>query len=493
MNPSVILALDQGTTNTKAVLVDPQGIIVAKGIAPVSIEHPRPGWVQQDPEAIWQSVLSAISHCLEPLPPQEIAGLGISNQRESVVLWERDTGRPLGPALTWQCRRTIEATNRLKQAGVETEVIARTGLPLDPLFPALKLKWLLEQSPRTKNLCAGTIDSWLIWKLTQGAVHATDQSNAARTQLLNIQTGAWDAHLCSFFEVPVSVLPDVCDSQHIFGHTRDVPALPNGIPIGSAIGDSHAALFGHVATQPGDAKITFGTGSSVMAALPSFQIPTHGLTTTIAWSIKGVRVFAYEGNILVSASLFPWLARTLGLGEDVEALLELARSVEESNGCTLVPAMVGLGAPHWNPEARGLISGLNFNVSPAHIACAGAESLAFQVVDVVEAIYAQSSLPMGRLFVDGGPSQNLFLMQLVADSLNHPLEIGRASELSALGAAYLAGISLGIWKGPADLESLKPQPTTIHPKLSPEKRAKALQGWRDALKRCTLPAAKNSI
>lgn len=492
MTASVILAIDQGTTNTKAVIVDQQGTIQGKGVAPVPIEHPQPGWIQQAPEAIWHSVLSAISNCLQSLPPQDIAGLGISNQRESVVIWEHDTGTPIGPAITWQCRRTTEATNALKKQGVEAEVMARTGLPLDPLFPALKIKWLLNQAPSSKKLCAGTIDSWLIWKLTEGAVHATDQSNAARTQLLNLQTGTWDPHLCSLFGVPLSVLPHVCDSQHIFGHTCNVQGLPDGIPIGSAIGDSHAALFGHVATNPGDAKITFGTGSSIMAAIPSFQVPTEGVTTTIAWSIGGVRVFAYEGNILVSASLFPWLAQTLGLGDDVGALMELAGSVEDSKGCYLVPAMVGLGAPHWNPEARGLISGLNFNTSPAHIARAGAESLAFQVVDVMEMIYAQAALPQGRIVVDGGPSQNPLLMQIVADCLGSPLEVGNVSETSALGTAYLTGMSLGIWNAPEDLESLKHHRTTIYPKLSPEKHAKSLLGWRDAVKKCTLPAANDS-
>lgn len=493
MTSPFLLAIDQGTTNTKAILVDEQGLIQAKGSASVPIEHPHPGWVQQNPEEIWQSVLSAISNCLKPLSQQNIVGLGISNQRESVVIWDRDTGTPLGPAITWQCRRTTEATNTLKKSESESEVIARTGLPLDPLFPALKIKWLLDQAPTSKNLCAGTIDSWLIWKLTKGAVHATDQSNAARTQLLNILTGSWDIHLCSLFGVPSAILPEVCDSQHTFGHTCGVPALPDGLPIGSAIGDSHAALFGHVATNPGDTKITFGTGSSVMAAIPSFQVPTNGVTTTVAWSIGRVTTFAFEGNILVSASLFPWLAQILGLGGDVGALMDLACTVEDSNGCYLVPAMVGLGAPHWHPEARGMIAGMSFNTSAAHVAYAAAEAMAFQVVDVMEAIYAQSPVPMGQLFVDGGASQNPFLMQLVADYLDYSLEMGSASEISALGAAYLAGISVGIWRGPGDLVSLKRNRTRLHPTLASEKRVKALSGWRNAVKKCTLPSENIAV
>ncbi len=493
MNSPVILAIDQGTTNTKAVIVDKNGAIQAKGLAPVAIEHPHPGWVQQDPEDIWQSVLSAISECLVALSEWDVAGIGISNQRESVVIWNRDTGVAAGPVITWQCRRTTEATNALKTLGVEPDVIARTGLPLDPLFPALKIKWLLDQADSSKHLCAGTIDSWLIWKLTGGAVHATDKSNAARTQLLNVCEGAWDPTLCALFNVPLEVLPEVCDSQHVFGQTRGIPNIPDGLPIGSAIGDSHAALFGHAATGPGDAKITFGTGSSLMVTLPVFQAPNDGLTTTIAWSIRGVSTFAYEGNTLVSASLFPWVARLLGYGDDVDAMIELSRTVEDANGCYLVPALVGLGAPHWEPEARGLISGLSFATEPAHVARAAVEAMALQVVDVMVAVNAQSPGPMGRLFVDGGPSRNPFLMQLVADYLDYPVEVSGSPELSALGAAYLAGLTVGIWDSPDELASLKRDRTKIWPNLEPEKRANVLSGWQNAVKKCKFPSVRESV
>jgi len=486
MVADTILAIDQGTTNSKAVLVDQDGRIVARGSAPVAIEHPAPGHVQQDAEGIWASVQTAVVECLRERPETRVAAIGISNQRESVVAWRRSTGEPIGPVITWQCRRTTAWTNELKSQGVEPEVTAKTGLPLDPLFPAYKIRWLLEAVGTTEDILVGTVDSWLIWKFTGGAVHATDRSNASRTQLLDVRSGRWDQGLCEMFEVPTGVLPEVRDSQGTFGVTDGADVVPDGTVLASAIGDSHAALFGHGAFAPGDAKMTFGTGSSVMMNVPDFVVPSHGLTTTIAWSIDGRSTYALEGNILVSASLFPWLATILGLNGDVGRLMGLAESVEDSAGVTIVPAMVGLGAPYWEPEARGLVTGLTFASSAAHIARAAAASIALQVADVFEAMRTQSDVAEGAVYVDGGPSSNRFLMELVASHLGRSIEAGLAPEVSALGAATLAGLAMEWWDGLAAVAALERGRVTVKSRRDTAGVERERAGWRDAMARCIM-------
>lgn len=486
MAERAVLAIDEGTTNSKAVLVDETGAILASGSAPVPIAHPQSGWVQQDAEEIWTATQKAIAACLTDGAEIEITALGISNQRESALIWDRRTGAPLGPVISWQCRRTSAACAALKAAGHESEVIARTGLPLDPMFPATKIAWLLEHhGAGSDDICIGTVDSWLIWKLSGGAVHATDRSNAARTQLFNLAEGDWDETLCALFGINPGMLPGVHDSAHVFAVTRDAGALPDGIPIASAIGDSHAALFSHGAFSPGDGKITFGTGSSVMTTIPAFIVPPAGITTTIAWSLGGVSTYAFEGNILVSASILPWTAALLGL-DGVDALIELAQSVEDSGGVSLVPAHVGLGSPHWDAEARGLVCGLSFNSGPAHLARAAADSIAFQVQDVFF-IMSKSAQGIGRLSVDGGPSRNRFLMQLVANALDHPLTPCRNAEASALGAAYLAGLATGFWPDLAALSQLTDRGAEIAPGLTSAARNEALEIWRKAIARTIAP------
>ena len=488
MTERVVLAVDQGTTNSKAILVAEDGRVLARGSSPVSIEHPRSGWVQQDGEQIWRSVQEAITACLTKVGDVEIAAIGISNQRESVLAWDRRTGKPAGPVITWQCRRTAEACKQLRDVGHEDEILALTGLPLDPLFPATKVRWLLDhqaayQDP--KDFCIGTVDSWLIWNFTGGAVHACDRSNAARTQLFNIEEARWDEGLCDIFGVSPTLLPDVRDSSHLFGKTSGMGCLADGIPIGGAIGDSHGALFGHGAYNKGDGKVTFGTGSSVMATIKGFKVPPKGLTTTIAWSLDGVSTFAFEGNILVSASVLPWTADFLGL-EDVQALLDLAATVDGTEGVSLVPAFVGLGAPHWNAEARGLVSGLSFGSRPAHLARAAAESLALQVHDVFDIVQHAAGAEIGRLFVDGGPSSNRFLMGLVSGYLDHPVIMCETTEASALGAAYLAGLSTGVWDGLEAVSGLASERTPLSLEMPPSTRREALKNWRGAIARSTL-------
>jgi len=478
-----ILSIDQGTTNSKAILLNRQGQIVAHGASPLNISYPQPGWVEQSADDIWLSVVEAIRQCLEKSPSTLILAIGISNQRESVIAWDGKSGKPLAPAITWQCRRTSADTKLLKAAGYEQQVLALTGLPLDPLFPAYKIRWLMDNT-QALNRCIGTVDSWLIWKLTGGQRYATDRSNASRTQLLNVQSGQWDESLCELFGVDASLLPVVGNSQQMFGQTLSVPGLPDGICVTSAIGDSHAALFGHAAFKPGEAKTTFGTGSSVMMVASDFRIPGDGMTSTIAWSIDNKTTYALEGNILVSASLFPWVATLLGLEGNVDKLMELAQSVEHSNGVTLVPALVGLGAPHWNPEARGILAGLSFSSTPAHIAHAAALSMSLQVVDVFTAMYRQSATTAGKVNVDGGPTRNRFLMQSLSDLLSQPISISENPELSALGAGMLAGLEIGFWSSQEELADLHRERVTITPSMAGHKRTELLAAWDEAVSKC---------
>ncbi|MEM7695817.1 MAG: FGGY family carbohydrate kinase [Pseudomonadota bacterium] len=470
-----VLALDQGTTNSKAILIERDGKILASGTAPVGITHPRPGWVEQDATDIIASQMAAIKTCLANAPDVSIAAIGISNQRESVVAWERSTGAPLGPVISWQCRRTADVCAALQAAGHSEAVLAKTGLPLDPMFPATKLAWLLKHAGRS-DICLGTIDAWLIFALTGGAVHATDGANAARTQLLNLKTAAWDEDLADLFGVPLAALPEVKNSSGIFGKTA-IEGLPAGIPITAAIGDSHAALFAQGAFRPGDAKVTFGTGSSVMSTIEAFAPPPEGLTTTIAWMLDGTATYAFEGNILVSAAIFPWTADLLGL-PDVAALMDLAATVEDAGGVSLVPAHLGLGAPHWSTTAKGAIEGLSFGTKPAHIARAAQDSMALQVHD----IFAAMGQAPARVFVDGGPTRNAALMAIVAATLDHPIKIRDVAEASALGAGYLAGLATGFFESREAIANLLPAAQTVAPEKMPG-RDEMVANWNAAIGR----------
>ncbi|MEJ8308062.1 FGGY family carbohydrate kinase [Agrobacterium larrymoorei] len=478
-----ILSVDQGTTNSKAILVSEDGKILARGSCPVGIAYPQPGWVEQDPKRIWSSVLEAIDICLKAAPePVCVEAIAISNQRESVTVWDAETGEPLGPVLSWQCRRTAPTCADLIQSGHAECVMTLTGLPIDPMFPGAKMRWLLDRAPKGRKVRLGTIDSWLINCLTGGQVHACDASNAARSQALDLNRQVWSAELCTLFGIDMDALPDVRDSSGDFGVTKSVPGIKDGTPILAAIGDSHAALFGHGAFDPGDGKVTFGTGSSVMTTLPHFIAPERGITTTVAWRLGGKPTFAFEGNILVSASSLPWMVEILGL-PDVAALVELA-STAAPGGPGFVPAFVGLGAPYWDSDCRALFSQINFSTSRAQMARAVTDSIAFQVHDVFAAMGAQSPTGFGRLFVDGGPSQSRFLMQCVADMLDHPIIQRDAPEASALGAAYLAGLALGMWPDLQTVASLNASGTKITPVTS--NKNDNLATWKDAIARSTL-------
>ncbi|RWX12488.1 glycerol kinase [Rhizobium leguminosarum] len=476
-----ILAIDQGTTNSKAVLVSEKGEIVGRGSAPVGISYPKPGWVEQDPRRLYASVCEAIDACLKAAPDVAVEAVAISNQRESVTAWDAETGEALGPVVSWQCRRTAQECERLIAEGRLDRVQALTGLPLDPMFPGSKFRWLLDRIPAGRSVRLGTVDSWLVHCLTGGRRHVCDASNAARSQLFDLQEQRWSEELGEIFGVDIALLPEVLDSSADFGRTQGLPGVPDGTPIMAVIGDSHAALFGHGAFKPGDGKVTFGTGSSVMTTLPQFIPPRNGVTTTVAWRLHGKPTFAFEGNILVCAASLPWMAGILGLS-DVAALVELAASAEPG-GPGFVPAFVGLGAPYWNSDARALFSQINFNTTRAQMARSVTDSIALQVHDVIAAMRAQSGGELGALYVDGGPSQNRFLMQCVSNLIEHPVIQCEAPEASALGAAYLAGLSLGLW---SDLHVIAELPRSSHI-IDPEPvdRTVLLNTWNDALARST--------
>jgi glycerol kinase len=485
----LILAIDQGTTNTKVLLVDRAGAVRARASRPLSIEFPQPGWVEQDAHALWASVTAAAGDCISKAGDAEIAAVGISNQRESVIVWDRRTGEPAGPCVVWQCRRSAPLCEEFRRRGLERFIRNRSGLTLDPLFSGSKIAWLLESIPegmaraRAGELCAGTVDSWLLWNLTGGAVHATDASNASRTQLLNLRRCEWDGELLKLFGLPDACLPVVRPSGGIFGYTVRCGVIPAGVPVAGLIGDSHAALFGHAAFAPGAVKATYGTGSSLMTPLASVLHSAHGLSTTIAWAdANGVR-YAFEGNITNTGGAVHWLAEFLSLPGGAAGVAALADSVSDAGGVYVVPAFAGLGAPHWDAGARGVICGLTRGATAAHVARATVDSIAYQVRDVFEAIRQDAALPAPALFADGGASHNDRLMQFQADILGCPVIRSSSADLSAIGAAWLAGLATGYWSSIEEIERLPRETARFEPRMTEERRADLLGGWNDALRR----------
>ena len=491
----LILAIDQGTTNTKVLLVDRAGAVRARASRPLAIGFPEPGWVEQDARALWTSVTEAARGCLARAGEPEIAAVGVSNQRESAVVWDRRTGEPSAPCVVWQCRRSAPFCEGLRRAGLEEEIRRRSGLPVDPLFSASKIRWLLDHIPDGQaraaagDLRAGTVDSWLLWNLTGGAVHATDASNASRTQLLNLDQCAWDARLLEIFGIPEACLPRVRPSSGVFGAAAEGGCVPAGTPVAALIGDSHAALFGHAAFAPGAVKATYGTGSSLMTVTDSPLASAHGLSTTVAWAEPGRVRYALEGNITNTGGAVEWLASFLGLRDGAEGVAALARTVAGAGGAYLVPAFAGLGAPHWQADARGLLCGLTRGTGAAHVARATLDSIAYQVYDVFEAMRQDAAISAPALFADGGASRNAALMQFQADILGCPVIRGGSADLSAIGAAWLAGLAVGYWKSKGELEALPRETTRFEPRMAGDLRAELIAGWRDALARC-MPAAR---
>jgi glycerol kinase len=483
-----VLAIDQGTTNTKVLLVDESGEVVSRAARPVEIHFPQPGWVEQDATAIWRTVADAVDECLAAAPGARLAGIGISNQRESALVWDRATGAPLGPVVVWQCRRTAAFCEALRAAGAAGLLEARTGLTIDPLFSASKLRWLLDAIPdgvaRAAHgaLCAGTIDSWLVWNLTGGAVHACDATNASRTQLFDLHTGAWNFEVLQLFGIPGAMLPAVRPSSGILGTTVPCGRLDGGIPVAAAIGDSHAALFGHAAFEPGRVKATYGTGSSLMTPLPAPVPSRHGLSTTVAWALPAGTTFALEGNVTVTGGAVDWVGGLLGLPGRAAGVATLAATVADTGGVYLVPALAGLGAPYWDADARGLLCGATRGTTAAHLARAAIESIAFQVRDVFDAM-REDGAAATTLLADGGASANDVLMQFQADILGHPVVRSDSADLSAQGAAWLAGLAVGVWPSLAALEELPSPVTRFEPRMPDGERATRYAGWLDAVGR----------
>jgi glycerol kinase len=481
MTTPLILSIDQGTSSTKCLLVNGQGAVVARGSAPLGEQHPKPGWVEQDPLEIVQSVRTAVRACFEGLNAKAVVAVGISNQRESLAIWDARSGEPLAPLISWQDQRTAAACDALRSPENERLVRERSGLPLDPMFSAAKAKWLLDaidpQRSRAKAgaIRLGTVDSWLLSRFTKD--HLIEMGNASRTQLLDVRRAVWDPDLLALFNVPREALPNVVPSVGPFATVSGLPPLPDGVPILGVMGDSHAALFGHGAFTPGQVKATFGTGSSVMGLVEQPESLANGLCLTIAWALDRP-AHAVEGNIRAAGATLRWMADVLGMGTGELADLA-ARSA--SDGVSVVPGFNGLGAPWWDRDAVGLVTGLTLGTGRGALARAALESIPHQVCDVLEAV-DRSVGRVREIHADGGPTRNPVLMQLQADLAARPVLPTRTAELSALGAAHLAGLTAGLFSR-GDLERLERERDVYSPAMQETERTRQRARWTSAVAR----------
>jgi glycerol kinase len=490
-----VVAIDQGTTGSTVLVLDEQLRVVGRDTREFRQIYPQPGWVEHDPEDIWASVSAALAGALQSVDPASIAAVGITNQRETVVLWERATLRPVGNAIVWQDRRTAERCAALKAEGREDEVRRLTGLVLDPYFSATKLEWRLAADASLRKraeageICFGTIDSYLIARLTGGAVHVTDVTNASRTLLFGLESMSWEPAMLDMFQVPRAMLPEVRPSAGAFGETRGVPGLRDGLPITGVAGDQQSALFGQACFAPGDAKCTYGTGAFILMNTGDRPVPSRsGLLTTVAWQLgagaeKGETRYALEGAAFIAGAAVQWLRDGLGLIQSAAEIEGLARQVDDSGGVTLVPAFAGLGAPHWRPEARGIITGLTRGTTRAHLARACLEGIALQNHDLLKAMEKDSERALGTLKVDGGASANDLLMQMQADVLGTTIVRPEVIETTALGAASLAGLGAGVWKSRADIARVWREEKRFEPTADRSQVESALARWRDAVAR----------
>jgi glycerol kinase len=485
----LVLAIDQGSSNTKAIVVARSGAVVAHASSPVPDRYPKPGWVEQDADAIWASVLDVIGRLpAELLAPERLVGIGITNQRESVAVWDARSGAPAGPVVSWQCARGAPLCRELIAEGADGWLRERTGLTVSPIFSATKAAWLLESIPDGRARAAagelrlGTVDSWLIWKLTGGRVHATDASNASRTQLLNLERVDWDVQALARYGIPRAALPQVRPSSGRLGETAGVRGLADGIPVAAAIGDSHGALFGHRGFEPGTVKTTMGTGTSVLACVPELSPAPAGLMTTIAWQLEEGRppTYGHEGIVLSTGSAVGWVCDLLGLPDEPERIAALARDADPSDTTMFMPAFGGLTAPYWDADAQPVVHGFSRRTGARELARAAVESTAFQVNDVLSAL-AGGGTPLHTCFVDGGASANDELMQLLADLSGLVIRRPPATHLSALGAAYLAGLAVGVWSSTEELSALDRTVVDVFPRLDGAARAERLARWAHAV------------
>ncbi len=477
-----VLAIDQGTTGTTTVLYDRQGRITVKAYREFRQYYPRPGWVEHDPDEIWQTVQDTVAEVCAAATGT-IEAVGITNQRETTLLWDRRTGRPVHRAIVWQCRRTADVCRELAP---HADMISRkTGLPLDPYFSGTKIRWLLENAdcPQTEDLAFGTIDTWLLWKLTGGLVHATDCTNASRTLLLNIGTRDWDDGLCDLLGVPRAILPDVRVSADDFGTVSSIDTL-HGVPILGVAGDQQAALFGQCCFDPGEAKNTYGTGCFVLMNAGQERLHSEqGLITTLGADGKGLPCYVVEGAVFIAGAAIQWLRDELRILETATASEAEALSLDGNDGVYFVPAFVGLGAPYWDTEARGTITGLTRGCGRAHLIRAALEAMAYQTLDVIEVMEKETGRSIPELAVDGGAVANNFLAQFQADLLGRPVLRPKIIESTSLGAAYLAGLKAGVWTDAAALRSHKAVERVFKPRINAATRESLLSGWRDAVRR----------
>lgn len=489
--PRFLLALDQGTTSSRAALVDRDGRRVAIAAEPFPQSFPRPGWVEHDPEAIWQSQLAAAQRVLAQhgATGEDLIAIGVTNQRETTLLWDRRTGAPIAPAIVWQDRRTAPDCEALRAAGRTAELRRRTGLVPDPYFSATKVAWLLTHLPGARSraeageLAFGTVDSYLLWRLTGGRVHATDVSNASRTLLWNLAANEWDAELLGWFGVPAAILPEVRPSAGAFGETEP-RWFGRAIPITGVAGDQQAALFGQACLRPGMAKNTYGTGCFLLQQTGEApRDSAHGLLATAAWRLGDRTEYALEGSVFVAGAVIQWLRDELGLIATAAESASLAAQVEDTGGVFLVPAFTGLGAPHWDPRARGTLVGLTRGTTRAHLVRAALEAIALQTADVVAAMTADAGTPLPSLRVDGGAAANDFLMQLQADLLGVPVERAADRETTALGAAWLAGVGAGVWPDVGELGRRWRADRIFEPQWNADRREQLRAGWARAVER----------
>jgi glycerol kinase len=484
-----LLALDQGTTSSRALVINESGKVVAVAQKEFTQIFPQPGWVEHDPNEIWSSQIGVAADALSQAgaSAKDVAAIGITNQRETAVVWDRKTSEPIHNAIVWQDRRTAGICDKMKAAGLESMITQKSGLVIDAYFSGTKVQWLLDNVPGAREkanrgeLAFGTIDSWLIWKLTNGAVHVTDESNASRTMLFNIYTRAWDDELLKALNVPRSMLPEVKASSEVYGESTGILA---GVPIAGIAGDQQSALFGQMCTKPGMAKNTYGTGSFMLMNTGTEGVSSKNkLLTTIAWRRAGQTEYALEGSVFVTGAVVQWLRDGLKIIRTAPEVEELATSVPDNGGVYLVPGFVGLGAPHWDPYARGTIVGLTRGSTAAHVARAALEGIAYQVADILLAMTADSGVKLAELRVDGGASKNNLLMQFQADILGIPVVRPSDTETTALGSAYLAALAVGYYKSLEEVAAHWAMDRTFEPKMSADQRQKLQSEWNKALGR----------
>ena len=488
--PKYILSFDQGTTSSRAIIFDKKGSIVATAQKEFTQIFPQPGWVEHDANEIWSTQLGVAAEAVlkAGITKNDIAAIGITNQRETTVVWDRKTSQPIYNAIVWQDRRTADYCDTLKKDGSAEKIKSKTGLVTDAYFSGTKIKWILENVKGAKEkaekgeLCFGTVDSWLLWKLTDGKVHATDVSNASRTLIYNIHDLKWDEELLKMFGIPASMLPEVRSSSEVYGHTENIlTTVP--IPVSGIAGDQQSALFGQMCTQPGMVKNTYGTGCFMLMNTGTKPVASkNNLLTTIAWKVNGEVHYALEGSVFIGGAVVQWLRDGLKIIQtsgDVEAL---AKKVDDNGGVYVVPAFTGLGAPYWNQHARGIIVGITRGTSDAHIARAAVESIAFQSMDLLKAMEADAGLPIKEVRVDGGATVNNQLMQFQSDILNTNVIRPEVTETTALGAAYLAGLAVGFWSSIDELQQYWQKDKVFTPAMSDEKRNDLQKNWKKAVK-----------